>query len=404
MSISIVEFGRQVARALGSGAHATRLAKQEAAVVAYALRKNRNWLTMPRMRWLATGALGATAAVGLYLTSSMTDHDDAPNPNAPLERHGGSAEYSGRRWFELKDGSQLAADGDAKLEVLDQDDVRVRLFSGQVNVRVTKQRDRDWVLVAGPYRVAVVGTQFDVSFDAKGRRFAVRVTEGLVRVFGAELPSEGLSLQGGQEYAIDQALVTGASLPDGGVSPEAEPKPKVGTSAENAAATISPQAASGAPAATWRQACAAGRYAEAFTQDTEQLPRLLEQSSEGELLEFANCLRYAGRSTDAERALLKLRDRFPRSRGAILSSYHLARLSQRKGKNDAARQWFETYLAESPKGQLAASARAELVRLWLEQGNIPRARAGAREYLRKHPHGSFAPQATDLLSGSAMTK
>lgn len=407
MSISIVEFGRQVARALGNGTHASRLAKQEAAVVAYALRGNRKWWNLPQVRWISVSTLGvATAGVGLYLALGSPHQNQSSTQ--PRDSLASSALSTGHRAFDLDDGSRLTAANDAELELVGQPDVRVRLISGEVNVHVTKQHGRDWILVAGRYRVAVVGTQFDVSFDAASQRFAVRVTEGLVRVFGADLPTEGLSLRAGQGYASDHAVETSSSQPDDEASPQPEPQvaPTVNTTpaVAGADAPASPPPSLAAPTETWRQACAAGRYDQAFTRNIDNLAHVLDQAPEGELLEFANCLRYAGRSTEAERALLKLRDRFPRSRGAILSSYHLARLSQRKGNDDAALRWFETYLAESPKGQLAASARAEVVRLWLAKGNTARARAAARDYLLHHPRGNFASQAKDLLGRSATNR
>lgn len=403
MTISIEEFGRHVARALGSGTQATRLAKQEAAVAAYALRQQRRWSSVPPFRWLAMGTLGvAVAGAGLYLTLGSAPRQ---SPSALLA---GSGLANGLRAFELDDGSQLTAQPGARLEIVDQPDVRVRLISGDVNVHVTKQHARDWILIAGPYRVAVIGTQFDVSFDAASQHFSVRVKEGLVRVFGSDLPSEGMSLHADQEYTTGarSALAEPPSSDgDAGTKPASElltPLPAARPTSASVGADLpdSPPAAA-ASTSSWRQACAAGKYDQAFTHGVDGLPQVLDRSSEGELLEFANCLRYAGRSAEAERALLKLRDRFPRSRGAILSSYHLARLSQRKGGRDAAIRWFETYLTESPQGQLAANARAELVRLYSQRGNSARARAAAREYLRHHPRGSFASQAEELLGRSA---
>ncbi len=414
MSLSIVEFGRQVARALGSGTNAARLAKQEAAVVEYALKRRRVGLTWPITGWAIASVLTASVvALAIYL--GVGGPRGAEGLHHPSEGAASSADVSGRRWIDLADGSRLGVGTGAEVEVLEQADARVRLVAGKVNVQVAKQHGQDWVLVAGPYRVAVIGTRFDVSFDAQSEGFEVRVTEGWVRVFGADLPSDGLSLGEGQGYA---------SRGSGDPSPLASASAAVGGNVNQWADSVIRQGAASVPAPnarpstieansdqdvgldaaspTWRQACAAGRYAEAFPPgDIANLVGLFEQSPEGELLQLANCLRYAGRSSEAARALSKLRARFPRSPGAILASYHLARLSQREAKAEVAMQWFTTYLTESPKGQLAASARAELVRLWLKQGNMPRARAAARDYLRIHPRGSFAGQAQELLDRPA---
>ncbi len=414
MSPSIVEFGRQVARALGSGTNAARLAKQEAAVVAYARERRRVGLTWPLTRWAMASILTASlVALAVYLGVRGPRGAEGLHQNSGGEAT--SADVAGRRWIALADGSRLGVDSDAEVQVLEQADVRVRLVTGQVNVQVTKQQGQDWVLVAGPYRVAVLGTRFDVAFDAQSEGFEVKVMEGLVRVFGGELPDEGLSLQEGQGYASGRGLEPSlvGPAPSDGSTVSRDPAAVVEQPTASVQAPTpqplnveaNPDVGHESATPTWRPACAAGRYADAFAPGTiENLQALLEQSLEGELLQLANCLRYAGRSSEAGRALSKLRERFPGSPGAILASYHLARLFQREAKVEAAMQWFATYLTESPKGQLAASARAELVRLWVQQGNMARARAVARDYLRLHPAGSFAGQARELLDRAATPK
>lgn len=413
MSLSIVEFGRQLARALGSGTNAARLAKQEAAVVEFAVKHRRLRVMAPLSRWAVAGVLIASAgSLTLYVALGGPDGAKESSHNRP---NGSSdADGAGHRWINLADGSRLEVGSDAEVQVLEQAEVRVRLVSGKVNVQVAKRQDRDWVLVAGPYRVAVLGTQFDVSFDAQSEDFEVEVTEGLVRVFGRDLPNDGLSLQPGQRYAsggaADPSPPDPSSLESGPADDDVDQELDSVVRQRTASATTpharpfnmgsGSEQPSGldAPTPTWRRSCAAGRYAEAFPPgNIENLQRLLDQSREGELLQLANCLRYASRSAEAERALSKLRERFPGSSGASLASYHLARLSQRSAKTDQAIRWFATYLTESPNGQLAASARAELVRLWVHTGNTARARAAARDYLRHHPSGSFAGDARQLL-------
>lgn len=413
MSISIVEFGRQVARALGNGINENRLTHQEAAVVEFALRRQRRWTSAPGWQWAAASMLLLCAAgVALYLGIDEQPDNEASLQHRPEGIGSGAAPSSGLRWLDLADGSRLGADPQTHVEVLEQPDVRVRLISGQVNVKVAKQHDRDWVLLAGPYRIAVVGTQFDVSFDAQSEGFEVRVTEGLVRVFGGDLPTTGLSLREGQVYASGDSIAPAAAEVSSGVTVEPAGRDSEVTHSLPSKAQPHPtklldvsKDAVEATSLDWQQSCASGRYSEAFPPgNIENFQGLLEQSAEGQLLQLANCLRYAGRSPDAKRALSRLRERFPRSPGAILASYHLARLSQRESNTEAATRWFETYLAESPRGQLAAGARAELVRLWLKQGNTTRARTAAQDYLRLHPTGSFASQAQEVLDSAAASK
>lgn len=413
MSVSIVEFGRQVARALGSGVTQNRLTKQETAIVEFAVRRRRWWTIAPAWRWAwASMLVLSTAGIALYLGIAGVPSDETTRHVGTDANGSVLTSPSGLRWLDLADGSRLAAGTETQVEVLDQPDVRVRLLSGQVNVKVAKQHERDWVLLAGPYRVAVVGTQFDVSFDAQSEGFEVRVTEGLVRVFGGDLPSAGLSLREGQVYASGESIAPGAPEASSGAAAESVgpdshvvPVSPPTTQPHPSKLIETPKGSLEQTSASWQQSCASGRYGEAFPPgNIENFQALLEQSAEGPLLQLANCLRYAGRGSDAKRALSRLRDRFPRSPGAILASYHLARLSQRESNTEASIRWFETYLTESPRGQLAAGARAELVRLWLKQGNTARARTAAHDYLRLHPTGSFAGQAQEVLDSVAASK
>lgn len=408
MSISIVEFGRQVARALGSGASAARLARQEEAIVAFARRKQSRRTLAAWLRWsLGTATACAALGWGIYFVGSRADLS-RPAAEASDPQHN-ALDAFGQRWVALSDGSRLAVGDSARVEVLDRPDARVRLVTGEVNVEVVKQSDRDWVLLAGPYRIAVLGTRFHVAFDRGSEAFEVRVKEGLVRVFGRDLPAGGLNLRAGQAYVSDQLNGPTSATMDGGVSSEhsvdaADSTSKVGAGARaaNSPSTGADRTLENDEAYAWREACASGRYAEAFLRQSGRgFTQVTDGASEATLLTFANCLRYAGRNSEARRALSRLRERFPGSPGAVLAAYHLARLSQREAKRDAAIRWFETYLAESPRGKLAASARAELVRLWTQQGNVRRARASARDYLRLHPNGGFAEQARELIERDA---
>lgn len=416
MSISSNEFGQQVARALGSGANAARLAKQETAVVEFARQHRRSRLPWVVRSWAGVAALAVASAAIVLVAVMAWRQTDAPQlvAHAPQASLSESLAAGPPQVIDLTDGSRLTVARGAEVRIVEQSTVKVVLVSGRVSVKVAKQHGSDWELFAGPYRIAVVGTQFDVAFDAVSEGFEVRVKEGLVRVFGRDLPQEGLFLREGQVYASDRSTTSDLASSDGltnALPSESQagaqsvvPVPSVRhVSAETQKTNATVEAKGTLP--MWRQACAAGQYKDAFSAGAlEDFQVLLDSSSQAELLQLANCLRYGGRSREAERALLRLRERFPGTTSAVLSSYHLARLFQRAGRKGAAIQWFQTYLEESPRGELAASARAELVHLWVERGNMSRARAAADEYLRFHPSGNFAGQATELLERAVSPK
>jgi hypothetical protein len=385
--------------------------------VDFARQNRRARLVSVAVRWWAqsVAALGVVAAAVALVAVVVSRQSDAPRPAAVAqERSSDGFAESSSRVIDLADGSRVAVEEGAQVRILDQSTIKVRLVSGRVSVKVAKQHGADWELVAGPYRIAVVGTQFDVAFDAVSEGFEVRVKEGLVRAFGRDLPKGGLFLREGQVYASDSSTASETASSDGMTNAEASaPQPAAQPlvpvpSARHATLEV-PKAATPVEVedvpASWRRACAAGHYKDAFPPGAlTDFQGLLENSSQAELLQLANCLRYGDRGREAERALLRLRERFPGTTSAVLAGYHLARLSQRAANAGAATQWFETYLVESPRGELAASARAELVHLWIQRRNMPRALAAAEEYLRLHPTGSFAGQAKDLLERAASPK
>jgi hypothetical protein len=125
---------------------------------------------------------------------------------------------------------------------------------------------------------------------------------------------------------------------------------------------------------------------------------LVESSSHGDLLLLANAARYSRNSQRAKQAYTAIRRRFGGSNAARLSAYYLARLAgDVDGQPRVEARWLETYLSESPGGELSASARARLMEILRRLGNTAGARSIARDYLKYHPAGPHAGVARSLL-------
>ena len=128
---------------------------------------------------------------------------------------------------------------------------------------------------------------------------------------------------------------------------------------------------------------------------------LVSTLGEDDLLLLANAARYSGDASRAHQAQLKLRERFAGHRSAALAAFYLARSAlDVEHRPDAAIHWFETFLVESPRGDLAALARAHLMSLWLNKGQREKAREIAQSYLKYHPDGAKAAQARSLVQSA----
>jgi len=150
---------------------------------------------------------------------------------------------------------------------------------------------------------------------------------------------------------------------------------------------------------TWNTLAKQGKYQEALAlAEILGFDTLINEVSENDLLLLANAARYGGNTPRAHQAQLKLRERFAGRRSAALAAFYLARAGlDIEHRPDIAIHWFETFLAESPRGDLAALARAHLMSLWLNRGQREKAHQVALDYLRYHPDGAQAAQARSLV-------
>jgi hypothetical protein len=301
----------------------------------------------------------------------------------------------------FSDGSrvELGARAEIALSKLAPEQARLELAQGHVDATIRKGTGRAWTFAAGPYSVRVVGTAFTVDWDAGSRLFAVNVREGKVLVTGGELRAGGVLLGAGErlerrDSPPEQAKAAPAESeqpPD--VTLPATPEP---TAARHEAAV------SAGSEEDFRAQAARGNYAAAMTAARRAgFDRLEAELSAKDLLLLANTARYAGTATEARGALLKLRERFPGSPSAAHAALLLASQAEDRDKNpNEAERWLRTFLTESPRGELAAGARARLLAALLRKGARAEAEQVARDYLRLHPGGQHVAQAEAVLQGS----
>jgi hypothetical protein len=386
-------FGEALGEALGNGPPRAALSLQRQNLVAMMEARTR-----PRFFRFLVPAFGLAAVAALVVFVLVR----APAPAAEL-----SASFAGKpvvphtlldaaedrsRTLEFSDGSSvvLAPKARAVLGRITREQAGLSLEGGQLYASIQHREGLHWSVDAGPYRVNVVGTRFSVAWNAG--KFRVDVTEGRVRVTGGDLPPEGVAVDAGNglERQVKQAPAEAPAV-DREALPVEKPAPET---AEREAPSPS--------APSWSALANKGKYRDALAQ-AEKLgfDRLTRELSDNDLLLLANAARFSGDRKRAKQALLKLRERFPGRAAAELAALYLARLAEDVEKNPAqAVVWLRAFLQESPTGDLAQGARANLLAILLRRGDQAGARAVARDYLRYHPEGPHAAQARSLERGS----
>lgn len=384
-------FGEALGEALGNGPPRAALALQRQNLVAIMEARRR-----PRLARLLVPVLGVAlvaALVFVFVRSNARAPElsasFAGKPVAPHTLLDAAEDRS--RTLEFSDGSNvvLAPRARALLGSITREQAGLALQGGQLYASIQHREGLHWSVDAGPYRVHVVGTRFSVAWN--DGKFRVDVAEGRVRVTGGDLPAQGVAVDAGNglERRVKPAPETPA------VDLNAVPLEKPAPDAEERGA------ASPAPP-SWSALANKGKYRDALAQ-AEKLgfERLTRELSDNDLLLLANAARFSGEGRRAKQALLKLRERFPGRAAAELAALYLARLAEDVDHNPAqAIVWLRAFLQESPTGDLAQGARANLLALLLRRGDQVGARAVARDYLRYHPEGPHAAQARSLERAS----
>lgn len=258
----------------------------------------------------------------------------------------------------------LAPQARARVEHVDAHGAQIRLEAGRLDVDVVHRAEASWEVSAGPYVVHVVGTAFEVRWDAGTEQLEVRMREGVVRVRGGALE---------QAHTVRAGWTLRAAPDHVSVSRSQPPTPSV----------------SGAPEAAPTEPVPAETDEPVVDRTPSPTPE--PPLTNDELYARADELRFAGRRADAERVLQRLRARGERGRTAFL----LGRLSVERQRRNDARRWFAAYLREEPNGALAESALGRLMEIE-EQLDPEAARRSATTYLARYPRGAHAPLARRL--------
>lgn len=286
-------------------------------------------------------------------------------------------------------------------------------LNGRADVAVVPWQESQWLFDAGPFLIRVTGTTFTVDWRAADERLEIILKTGSVSVSGP-LSDGAITLRAGQRLtisarekevtirSIDPTAETNAQAADGvgdGRLADPEPSPSaMPVQSPTPSSAASPPTAASPLTSNWTVDLAAGRFATILQQAEQRgLDAVLAEGSADDLAALSDAARYSRRDDVARRALVAQRRRFPRSARANDAAFLLGRLEETVGHPEAALDWYQRCLDESPNGTYTPEALGRKMTVVQRLHGAARARPLAEEYLRRFGNGTYAEAARALL-------
>jgi ferric-dicitrate binding protein FerR (iron transport regulator) len=371
-----------------------------------------------KLRFVFAGACLATM-VPLAVLALHAQRGDKPLQvsftGARLGAHGqitSTANQPNTSLLHFSDGTEveLRAEAAANLVDVTARGATLALERGAAQFRVMPLPGAHWAVAAGPFRVDVKGTVFDLEWAPKPGTLRLQLHRGSVAVTGP-LSTEPILLHDQRELLIDlprrEIKIIDQRENAPATAPERTPEPTPET-------TAAPQRPAEAPlpaaavretskdhgrrsATSWQALFAAGKLDLILSEAEDAgFDVSLEHRSNEDLAALADAARYRGRSGLARRTLLAQRDRFPHSLRAVEAAFLLGRLDESSAGATQALAWYDRYLGEAPRGRYAAEALGRKMLVVQKLRGTEAARPLAEDYVRRYPEGSYAELARKL--------
>ncbi|MBN2344518.1 MAG: FecR domain-containing protein [Deltaproteobacteria bacterium] len=364
---------------------------------------------------LIVATASRTTALSFYIDHSMETAQAGSWIRADADEHHN---------IHFSDGSAISVSPktETRIAAADSEQVIVDLNRGALKLKVTPKRNNKWTVRAGPYQVKVVGTRFSVQWQADEAVFSVQVTRGKVSVYGPGIDANGIFVAAGSQLKAEgqtNVVSVGAVPPQNAVSSEGSvcptgsntsslqqktPTKDGSTSVTDSAETTKSNRTSQPLSRTWQQLAKAKQYRQALRVAQELgVSKLAATLSADNLWLLATTARYSSSDADAIDLFVTYRKRFSTTAKSRTAAYLIAeQFFNAQGDAVRAKQWFATYLKESPNGALHEEALGHLMKTSVQLGQNTDARNYAASYLQQYPDGNFSKQAYSILAKSVV--
>jgi ferric-dicitrate binding protein FerR (iron transport regulator) len=324
-------------------------------------------------------------------------------PGQPVDFVQASA--SAEEVMDFSDGSEVRVRGSSQMRVLGvtADGAQVSLERGAAHVAVVHRQKTKWVFSAGPYRVHVVGTKFELKWNPETGGLEVEMDDGIVEVDGPGLSRQRVTSRQKLEAFAEPAS---ASL---------YLEPLVADATETASVTRRrPRARAEQPVApvveklekpavvmgaSWRYLADKGDSVGAmnaaeqagFTWLANSMPR-------GDVLVLGDVARKAKQPGRAMEAWLAVRARFSGTVVASEAALRLGQLAEDQRDIDEAVRWYSEAAREAPNAATAPEALGDWLEVLVRAGRTGDAKKIASEYLKRFKNGPAAAAARAALA------
>ena len=264
------------------------------------------------------------------------------------------------RFVEFSDGSNLVLRPLGRLRIgkASSRGAILSLDHGRIDLSIRHRPAAQWSVEAGPYRVAVSGTRFNVGWDPGQGDVRVELVEGEVEVSGPGI-APPIALRAGQTveatvgggYAIkDRPAETGEPLQPSSPAPSPLPSPaqeapiargpsSAGGPRRPASAALSTALAPEKPKCEWTTLVSSGQFGTIVAQARRiGLSAALAECPTDSLFALADAARYLGDLDLSERTLKDLSSRSRDDAGK--AAFFLGRLEEARGNLQRALDWY----------------------------------------------------------------
>ncbi len=292
--------------------------------------------------------------------------------------------------------------------------VHIELYNGGLHAQVKGNGITQWQISVGPFQLSVLGTRFDVSWQLPENKLNVNIHKGVVLVNGGSISSHGIRLYEGQSLFADSRdgdyrVVTGQTDTAAPVFADSKSEEAAIEPSENDEETQQDSTLKNTNNAlnsrvrhkeedAWQIHYENNDYIAAKNAVLSSgLSSLLQTASIGDLWKISQLFRNVGDSSNTERTLLEIRERYPKSSQARIAAFLLGRTKMEEQNNPkAAAEWFEQYIKESPKGSMIQEAYNRLFSIYSSHNRTEQARDAAGRYLKLFPEGVYVLRAKQL--------